>query len=99
MKITARYPWATREIWEWLNQIQYGWIYQFTVTSLYRPVWYNAAVRGLWNSYHLKGRAADIAPDNVPLEMLAARAKTCTPYKGQVVIEAKKGIVHIEIED
>ena len=99
MKITARYPWATWEIWTWIERIDYTSGSYVTWTSLYRPRWYNTLVGGLWNSYHLKARAADGAPANGLLKDLAARARAVAPSKGQVVIEAKKGIVHLEIED
>ncbi len=99
MKITARYPWATRELWDWLGRIEMAYRRVFTVTSLYRPAWYNQLVGGLWNSYHTKAKAADLAPDSTSLGPLADAALTTKPPKGQVVIEAKNGIVHLEIED
>ncbi len=99
MKITARYPWATKEIWDWLVAIQAVYRLAFLVASLFRPLWYNRLVGGLWNSYHPKGRAADLAPVNGRLGELAAAARATAPAKGQVVIEKDKGIVHLEIED
>lgn len=99
MKITARYPWATEKVWAWLWSIDKRSECFLTVTSLYRPRWYNTLVRGLWNSYHLKAKAADLAPSDGDLKRLEAIARATAPVNGQVVIEAKKGIVHLEIED
>ncbi len=99
MKITARYPWATLEIWEWIKRIDTTSGAKATWTSLYRPRWYNTLVGGLWNSYHLKANAADGAPADGKPGDLAARARATAPAKGQVVIEKDKGIVHLEIED
>lgn len=99
MKITARYPWATWGIWGWLADIDSVRPGNLIVTSLYRPRWYNVLVWGAWNSYHLKARAADLAPNDGDLDGLAARARTAAPVNGQVVINRKKMIVHLEIED
>lgn len=99
MKITARYPWATYEIWKWIERIAQAKVAHFTITSLYRPRWYNTLVKGLWNSYHLKAQAADLALEGEFIEDLAVRARATAPFNGQVVIEKAKGIVHLEIED
>ncbi len=99
MKVTARYPWATRELWRWIDRIAIVYA-GVTVTSLYRPSWYNMLVRGLWNSYHLKAKAGDLAPLTGPaLDLLADAAASTKPPKGQVIVDRKRGIVHIEIED
>ncbi len=99
MKITARYPWATLEIWMWIDAISDTVGSAFTITSLYRPAWYNRLVGGVWNSYHTKAKAADLEPVDGQLGALAARARATLPANGQVVIEKDKGIVHIEMED
>lgn len=99
MKVTARYPWATFELWSWIMVIKMEYRREFTVTSLYRPAWYNTLVGGLWNSYHKKAKAGDLAPEDGLLGQLASVARATAPLKGQVVVEVKKGIVHIEIEE
>lgn len=99
MQITARYPWATREIWQWLTDMENYADQGFTVTSLYRPRWYNTLVRGVWNSYHLKASAADLVPDDGDLKGLAETANVLAPRKGEVVIEPEKGIIHLEVEE
>ena len=99
MKITARYPWAAYEIWKWIERIERIYGPDITWTSFYRPRWYNVLVGGLWNSCHLKAKAADGAPADGKPGDLAGRARATAPFKGQVVVEQEKGIVHLEIED
>jgi len=66
---------------------------QSSITSTYRTKAHNTAVKGVENSFHLKGLAADLVPDN-PATKANIQA-LCEIFNLQYVDEP--GHVHIEV--
>lgn len=95
MKILATFPWATKEIWEWIERIEGEFQGPVWVTGLWRDPIYNALVGGVSNSRHMVADAADLDTNSPQLDDLEAAARKTAPHGGQVV--RLRTYVHIEI--
>ncbi len=66
------------------------------VTSGTRCVSHNRFVGGVDNSYHVKGIACDLVPENGNVEQLAGYLRAYAPISGIIIYHAQ-GFVHFDL--
>lgn len=89
--LDIRLYYALRTLWAFTHQ-------GFRITSLCRCETHNHAVGGVPGSYHIFGRAADIAPTKGDLHALGAAALLVKPFRnGGFGYYPMSGILHLDI--
>lgn len=69
-----------------------------TVTSGYRGIALNAAVRGVTSSAHCKGYAADVTVKGMTPRAVALRLAASHLVFDQVILETSRGVVHVSFD-
>ena len=95
MKILATYPWATLELFQWLQRIDGEEGGRLVVTGLFRPWLFNRLVGGLDDSRHLVAKGADLRKHRRRWRRTVEVAKRLAPPGGEVVVEP--GHIHLEV--